>query len=149
MTYEERNNLVAILTNILVMGWLTARLLGMNGEGAFGGPDGLAVWAQTVLWVIPASVGVTIIATILFNILFAIATRDENPSFIIDERDRQIAIRGMVTTMIVASAGFIGALIALAFGWTALLALTVILYGFAAGDLIGSIVKLVLWRRGA
>jgi len=148
MTHEERNTYVAIFTNLFVMGYFIMRLIRLDGEGAFDAPDGLAVWAQTVLWIIPASIVMTIVLTIVFNILFAIATREESPSFVVDERDKMIGRRGMMATIFVASGGFILALIALAFGWTAFFALNVILFAFAGGDLFGSLFKLFFYRRG-
>lgn len=148
MSHEERNTLVAILVNLSMAGWMTWRIAAMQGAGRFDGPDGLAVWARTVLWVIPVGIVVTIAAVILFNIVFAIATRDENPSFVTDERDRLIGIQGMRVTLVVASAGFLGALVALALGTGAFAVLNAILASFAAGDLLGSLAKLRLYRRG-
>jgi CHASE2 domain-containing sensor protein len=118
----------------------------MYGEGAFAGDEGLAVWARTVLWVIPASVVASIVVTILFNIVFSIATQDEDPDTTVDERDRSISIKGMRVTMVVASAGFIGALAMLALGWSPLIGLNVILAGFALGDLSGSVTRMALYR---
>jgi len=148
MTHQERNTYVAIFTNLFVMAYLILRLIRLDGEGAFAGPDALAVWAQTVLWIIPASVVLSIVLTIVFNILFAIATRDRHPDFVVDERDKKIGLRGMIVTGVVASGGFILALIALAFGSAAFLALNVTLFAFAAGDLAGNLAKLYLYRWG-
>lgn len=148
MTYTERNNFVAIFNNLVVSGYFVWRILGMYQQGAFDGPDGLALWAQTVLWVIPISIAATIVLTILFNIVFAIAVRESNPEMVSDERDKLFGNRAMLTTMAVASAGFILSLVILALGWTAFLALNLILAGFALADFAGNIVKLVSYRRG-
>lgn len=148
MTYQERNNLVAIFNNLIVSGYFAWRIYGMYLEGAFDGPDGLTIWAQTVLWVIPVSIIASIILTIVFNILFAIAARDPNPEMVSDERDRQFGARSIVTAVIVASAGFILALVVLALGLDGFYALNLILVGFVLADLIGSLVKLVSYRRG-
>lgn len=148
MPYQQRNTIVAVFTNLIVMSVFVWWVWGLHAEGAFAGADGLAVWAQTVLWIIPASVVATIILTIVFNIIFAIITREPNPSFVVDERDRVISNKGMMTTIAVASAGFIAAVGALAFGWEAFWALNIILGGFALADLAGSVTKLALYRRG-
>lgn len=148
MTYQERNNLVAIFNNLIVSGYFTWRIYGMYLEGGFDGPVGLTIWAQTVLWVIPVSIIASIILTIVFNIVFAIAARDPNPEMVSDERDRQFGSRSIVTAVIVASAGFILALVVLALGFDVFYALNLILVGFVLADLIGSLVKLISYRRG-
>ena len=148
MGYEERNTLVAIFVNVSVVAGFVWLILSMQGEGAFAGSDGLTVWARTVLWIIPASIVATIVITIVFNIVFAIATREADVDTVVDERDRSISILGMRVTMVVASVGFIGALVMLAVGWPVFLALNLILAGFALGDLCGSLTRLFLYRRG-
>lgn len=146
MSYEERNTVAAIVVNLCVVAFFAWLIMSMYGDGAFAGDEGLAVWARTVLWVIPASVVASIVVTILFNIVFSIATQDEDPDTTVDERDRSISIKGMRVTMIVASAGFIGALALLALGWSPLIGLNVILAGFALGDLGGSVTRMALYR---
>jgi len=148
MSYEERNTIVALFTNLSVMTLLTLRLLSLHQGGAFAGPAALELWAQNVLWIIPASIVAAIILSILFNIGFAIVTREKNPDFVVDERDKAFGIKAMQTTIVVASAGFIGALGALAMGWQALIAFNIILGAFALGDLSGNVLKLFLYRRG-
>ncbi len=149
MSHEERNTIVAIIANLVVVIFWGSRIWGMYGDGVFDGPDGLMEWARTVLWMIPTSIAVTIIATILFNIFFAIATRDGDPDFTVDERDRSIGIKGLRVTIVIASAGFIAGLIGLAVGWTPFTVLNIILVGFALGDLLGSLTRLTLYRMGA
>lgn len=148
MTYEDRNNLVAIFNNLIVSGYFVWRIYGMYLEGAFEGPDGLSLWAQTVLWVIPVSIAATIVLTIAFNIVFAIAVRDPNPEMVSDERDRQFGRRSIMTSVFVASAGFILSLVLLALGGEVFYALNLILVGFVLADLSGSLVKFISYRRG-
>ena len=146
MSHEERNNIVAIFVNLVTNLYILTRLRGMWASGAFDGPNALMIWARTVLWVVPIAIVATIVLTILANILFAIATMDENPDFTVDERDRMFQVRGMAVTMVVASFGFIGCLVALAFGWEAIVVFTLLYIAFSAGDLIGNLVKLVSYR---
>lgn len=148
MTYGGRNTIVALFTNLGVMGFFSWRLWLLHQDGALDGPEGLAVWAKNALWIIPASVVATILLSIVFNVLFAVVTREEKPSFVVDERDEAFRIKALMATIVVASAGFILALVALAVGREALVAFNIILAAFALGDLSGSLVKLYLYRRG-
>lgn len=149
MTHEERSNIVSIITGFLVIGYLILKLLGMNAEGAFDGPDAVKIWARTVLWVIPFSIAGMIIVLIGFNIFYAIVTNTKNPSFIVDERDKHINTWGARVTMVIMAGGFILALLALAFrDWSAFAALNLVFFSFSAADMLGNITKLIMWRRG-
>jgi len=148
MSYEGRNTVVALVTNLCVVTFFAWRLLALHRQGAFDGPSGLATWAQCVLWIIPASVGVSIVLAVLLPVLAALVWRDDASSFVVDERDKAFAIKAMSATIVVASAGFILALVVLAWGRSALLAFNIILAAFALGDLAGSLAKLYFYRRG-
>lgn len=149
MNYEQRNAIVAIMTNFAVSGYISVRTwelfqqLGAEADGV------LAEWARLALWAIPLSVIATIIGAIVFNIVWAIVTRTPKPSFVVDERDKQISILAMRVTMVVASGGFTIAIIALAFGWAALPAFVIIYFGFALGDLCGNVTRVGCYRWGA
>jgi hypothetical protein len=149
MTYEERNNLVGILTGIVMICAYIWRISDLNVAGAFDGPDGLMIWARAVLWLIGVGIVLTIITTILFSILHSIFTNNAAPSMIVDERDRMIGIWGMRVTWVVCSLAFIAAMFALAFGWTPFAILNMIVAGFAVGDLAGNLAKFGLYRFGS
>ena len=148
MTHEDKNNLVSIATNILVNAYIILQLIQMNAAGAFDGTDALQNWARMVLWVIPISIVLMIVGTILFSILFAIATNDAKPSFVVDERDRLFSKRSMVATMVFAGGGFIGSIICLALGWSAFWGFNIIYFSFALGSFAGDLTKFVSYRRG-
>ena len=148
MPYEERNAWVALIANVLIVSWFGWKVWTMSADGAFDGPDGLALWARTVLWMIPVSIVATIILSILFSIGASIATRDTDPSFVSDERDKRFSARGMIATMVVVSAGLIGGLVLLAFGGSAFVALNLILFSFAFGAFVSEALRLYFYRRG-
>ncbi len=148
MSPEERNTFVSLLCNLLVNGYVIWRLREMFAAGAFNGPDALQVWAQMTLWVIGAAIVLTILLTIAFNIVFAIATGDHDPSFLKDERDAVFEMRGNGATTLLMVLGFIGSIVALAVGSSALTAFLILYFLTAAGSLMGDIVKLLSYRAG-
>ena len=99
-----------------------------------------------MVWVIPVGIAVVIVLTIGFNILYAIATNNPDPSFLTDERDHAIQGFGMKVTLIVASIGFMGMVIALALGTPILTALIGLWFAFSAGSLLGDLGKLARYR---
>ncbi|MGR3290895.1 MAG: hypothetical protein ACU0C9_06820 [Paracoccaceae bacterium] len=148
MTHEEKNNLVSMIINILVNGYVIWKLFQMNAAGLFDGIDALTNWARMVVWVIPISIGLTIAATILFNIAVAIVTRDPKPSSLVDERDHMFSRRAVIATIILVAGGFIVSIVGLAWGWSALLAFNVIYFSFATGSFAGDLTKFISYRRG-
>ena len=148
MSHEERNTVSSILAGILVNIWVILKLQRMFEDGRLSGDDAIKIWAQGMLWVIPVGIGLVIAITILFNILYAIATNNQSPSFLVDERDQAITGFGMKVTMVITSIGVIGMMIALALGVTTLSALIGLWFSFAAGSMIGDLAKLARYRRG-
>jgi len=148
MSYEERNAWAAMLVNVLIVGYFGWKVITMNADGAFAGPDGPTIWARTVLWMIPASIVATIVLTIVFNIAAGVAARGENPDYTTDERDKRFSARSMITAMIVISLGWLGGLILLAMGGAVLVTLNVVLFGFAAGSFASDVTKIFFYRRG-
>ena len=95
MTHEERNTVSAIFASLLVNLYVIFKLMAMFEDGRLAGDDAVMVWARAMLWVIPIGIALVIATMILFNILHAIATGTESPSFLVDERDKIIPPSGM------------------------------------------------------
>ncbi len=148
MEYEERNALGGVISTCAVTGWFGGRLLGQHRDGAFNGSDGVTLWAQSVLWMVPASMAICIGAIILIHVAHAILTATPHQGVLTDERDTAIGRRAMQMTLVVASVGFIAAIAALAAGWSALAGMNIVLAGFVAGDLSGNLFKLAIYRLG-
>lgn len=146
MSQEERNAFAGVITSFFVLGYFGNRIYARLMAGAYDGPDGLMIWARSVLGMMAISIGLTIAITIGFTILYAIVTNTPDPSTITDERDVEISKRGVVVTLVTLSAGLFIALGGAAFGWSALVTLNVILLGFAVGALFGDLSKLAAYR---
>ncbi len=147
MSYVERNTVVALISSLLVNAWFLSRIWTMYHDGTSMAPDGLQIWAQTMLWVVPVAIGSVITLTILTNIVVG-AISGETGRGIVDERDRKFEFFGMGATMAFAVAGFLGSMILLALGYGGFVAFTVIYLSFFLGDIAGSLVKLGLYRAG-
>ena len=149
MNSEERNVWVALVSSLIVNAWFASRIQGMFQDGTATAPDGLQIWAQTILWVVPAAIVVTIALTILAAILQAMVTGDDRVIFLKDERDRQFELWGLGATMLFMVFGFFGSMIGLAFGVSAFVAFNLVYLTFFLGDLAGNLVKLGLYRCGS
>ena len=148
MNSEERNIWVALVSSLIVNSYFLRRIWTMFHDGTSTAPDGLQIWAQTMLWVVPAAILMTIGLTIVAAILQAMVTGDEKVVFLKDERDRKFELFGLGATMALMVAGFLGSMVALAFGQSGFLAFTLIYLTFFLGDLAGNLVKIGLYRCG-
>lgn len=147
MSFTERTLLAEIVTTLAVVALFVWLIADRHAAGAFDGPEGLQAWARQVLWMIPAGIALAIAVSVVMAILHRLIT-GEDPDDLTDERDRAIAAHGWKVTTIAASAGFIAALAALAFGASVFAALNGMLAAFALGDTVGNVARLIRHRRG-
>ncbi len=120
----------------------------MVHDGTSTAENALQIWAQTLLWVVPAAIVMTIGLTILAAIIQAAVTGDDRVIFLKDERDRQIELFGLGAMMLVLVLGFVGAMAALAWGVGGFVAFNLIYLAFFVGDIAANLIKLGLYRFG-
>jgi len=142
MCHQERASIVAVVTSLLVNGYVIAGHLELSRAGALSGPDATMLWARMMLWAIPAAIGLTI----LLNVLFALATKDRVLGSTVDERDRLFELRGRSTTLIVFGLGFVAAMGGLALGWMPLTGIIAFWASAALADLVGNLVRVASYR---
>lgn len=146
MNSEERSTWISLFASLLVNAWFAAQVWRMYGDGTASAPDGLQTWAQTMLWVIPAS----ILAHIALHILSAIvltATQGEDAAKPLkDERDLAFENHGRGAMVLCTVVGILGAMAALAWGVAPFHAFNLIYLFFFLGDVANSLVRLGLYR---
>lgn len=148
MTYTEKNTIVSMLTGMVVFGIYSSKMYQLYLDGRFEAADAGVLMGKSVLYMMAASIVVTIIMSIVFAIVHAIITRDENPSFVVDERDKQISLRGMQFSFIVFSIGFVGAAVGLVYAMEPIMAIFLIVTSMFVSSITGDVFKLINYRRG-
>lgn len=149
MSHEEKNTYAHLASTALVTAAYFIYVSQLAGSGAFDGPDGLAALGRTVLLVmVGGGIVANIVIVILFNIGFAIAAGDPNPSFATDERDKLIELRSFRVAALGLGVGFVSSMGALALGQPAFVVINMIVATGALADLLASAVKLLEYRRG-
>ena len=148
MNSEERNVWAALISSLIVNPWFFHRIWIMFTDGTSIAPDGMQIWARTIIWAIPATIVATIALTILGGIAMGIVTGEKTALFQKkDERDRLFQLWGLGVTMIATVIGFISAVACLALGLSGFLAFTLVYLGCAIGDMAGNSLKLLLYRN--
>lgn len=148
MAYQEKNAVISLLSTLLVFGVYFFKIFEFSQDGRFDAPDGMSFLAKAILVLIAGGIVTMIVLTILFNILYAIVTREENPSFVVDERDRSIELRGSQIGQYLFGAGFVGSMIAMAMGEPPILIFNLIMASFAFSSVGESLIRIALYRRG-
>ncbi len=148
MSFSEKKIIAAIFSLILVFGIYFAVVYSKYQNGYFAGEDAMSLLGQSVLILCAVCIVTIIIMTVIFNVIFCIAKREENPSFIVDERDKLIELKGSHVSDVVSSMGFMIAMIALSLGSSTFLVLNMLIAAFAIGAVISNIAKLLIYRKG-
>jgi heme/copper-type cytochrome/quinol oxidase subunit 2 len=149
MSFGERDAITGLLTTLIVAAMFYVRLSGQYEAGLYDGPDGMSIWARSVLWMIAVSIAVAIAVSIAFTILYVIVTGEKKPQDLRDERDRMIEIRGMRIGAVLISIGIVAAIMDMAWGGaSALRAFTIILIGCSLSEIIKDSFKIICYRRG-
>lgn len=148
MSFEERGAWSAILSGIVAFLWWGRRIWNGTATGKYDGADGLSLWAWDVIWLIGGGVVLAIAILILFNVAYAIVTRQPRLQFITDERDKTIGNRGALVSLVCISSGFLVAVGLLAWGWSGLAALNTVLIGMAVAGIASEVWRIAAYRWG-
>ncbi len=148
MEHEERNAVSALISGVVTFMLFGRDIWEGTVAGTYDTDQGLSLWAWDVLWLIGGGIVVCIVVLIAFQILYAIATNTENPTFVTDERDHMISRRGSLVTLFVISASFLIAVVMLSQNWGPLAAFNTILLGMFAGSMFADIYRVAVYRLG-
>ena len=148
MNPEERNIWASLASSLLVNPWFMHRIWVMFHDGTSTLPNGLQLWAQTMIWVVPTTIVTSILLTILAGALHGVVTGERHATFLKDERDKTFQLWGLGATLIVVVLGFLFSIGLLAYGASGFAAFTVIYLTMFLADIAGNLLKLALYRTG-
>lgn len=149
MSYQEKNVTVALVSHLLILVYYVFNLLPIIQSGEWVANKLYVLW----LVVIGASILVTIIGSILTNIILTIveairSQKYEEPRFITDERDHLIELKGIRIEYITYSIGVLASIFAFIFGQPPLMMISLIFAFGILAEIAGDIAKITLYRRG-
>lgn len=148
MPYGEREAATGLITTLICIALFLWRLSGQHAEGLFDQPDALQVWARSVLVLVAWSIGIAIVVSIGFHILYEMVTGEKTDDRR-DERDRDIERRALTWAWYLLSFGLLAVIIDLALGASAFRAMNLILVLTGTAEGFKDALKLLLYRRGA
>lgn len=148
MSYQERNITVSLMSSILISGFYAVNVLRMNQTGGFNPTNVFSLWATIIVLSIITNIVSTILTQIVLTILHTIRTREEE-SFIEDERDQLIALKGTRNSYLVFSLGVLFAMLTLVLNMSPLVMFILLTFAGLAAQIIGDLSRLYFYRRGA
>ena len=115
MSYQEKQNIVNIFSGLLVTIIYALMVYQRHQQGQFDLTDDFQTWGRIFLVFIGISVTVRIIIQIIFHIINAISTREEDVP-VEDERDKLIKLKATRNSYYAFTSGFILSVLGLALG---------------------------------
>lgn len=149
MSYQEKNITVSLVSQILILVYYVANVIPMLQEGGLVSGRLFSLWAVVIICTIIVNIIGSILTNIVLTILDAIKTgSSDSESFMADERDKLISLKGMRTSYIVFSIGVLIAMLTFVFGQSPLVMFTLIILAGNAAEIIGDISQIYLYRSG-
>jgi hypothetical protein len=115
MTYQEKQNIVNIVSGVLITAIYSIIIFNRHSDGSIDLTDDYSKWGLIFLVFIGVSIIARIIINIIFHILNAIATREQDVP-VRDERDKLIELKSTRNSYYIFVSGFVLSVISLAIG---------------------------------
>jgi hypothetical protein len=146
MSYQERKNIVSLISTILIFGIYCLYMLQMYQEGSIDSTS-FKFWGSVILILIPLSIVAKIIISIIFNIIYRMTTNEKEPSFS-DELDKLIELRATRNSHYVFVIGFLLAMGSLVMDLPPYVMFIILIFSGLVSEIFGVFTQLYLYRRG-
>lgn len=148
MSFNEKNITVTLVNFTLIMGFFLIRLFQMSQNATFTAANVFRLWTIVIVLATVVSIVAILLTHLLPLIIQSIKTGEEKPEFddLEDERDRLIDLRGTKVTHNVSSLGAFVAMLVFVLGHPPLVMFTLLIFFGVLGQIIGDIVRLLLYR---
>ncbi|TVR25074.1 MAG: DUF2178 domain-containing protein [Anaerolineaceae bacterium] len=147
MSYQERRAIVSLFGSTLTFLLYCAYMLTRYPEVDAYSAEMFHFWGSFFLILIPVSIIAKVIIQIIFVIINAIITREDDPE-IMDERDKLIELKAMRNALYAFTFGFLVAMASLVFDMTPPVMFAIfVCSGFLAGA-VSDISEFYFYRRG-
>src|SRR5215469_13431728 len=143
MPARERQAIVSLLTTLLLVVFFVGYVLPKYPAGNPYAPEVFRFWGVAFVVLVPVSIVANIAVSIVFSMVYAMATR-QNASSFADERDKFIELRALRISLYVFMCGFALAMGSLAIGMPPSVMFIVLMSSGYGSGLVGDISRLYL-----
>ena len=150
MSFQEKNITVSLANFTLILGFYLIRVFQMIQGGSFNSANVFRLWGIIIVLAVVVTIFATILTHIVSAIIQAIKTGVQKPEVedIQDERDQVIDLRGTKVTYLVSSIGAFLSMLTFVLGQPPLVMFTLLIFFGVLAQILGDVLRLVLYRRG-
>ena len=150
MSFQQKNITVSLANFTLILGFYLIRVFQMIQGGSFNSANVFRLWGIIIVLAVVVTIFATILTHIVSAIIQAIKTGEQKPEVedIQDERDQLIDLRGTKVTYLVSSIGVFLSMLTFVFGQPPLVMFTLLIFFGVVAQILGDVLRLVLYRRG-
>jgi hypothetical protein len=146
MSYQEKKNIVSLISTILIFGFYCLYMFQKYQEGHIDSTDWI-FWGSVILILIPVSIVAKIIIHIVFSIINTIATNEKEPAFS-DELDKLIGLKATRNSHYVFTIGFVLSMVPLVMDMSPSVMFIILILSGLVSEVVGFITQLYLYRKG-
>ncbi|CAM4450941.1 hypothetical protein FHS16_004104 [Paenibacillus endophyticus] len=147
MSYQEKKNIVSLMSTVLISTIYFVYVLQRYQEVALNQTETFRFWGSAILILIPVSIVAKIIIHIMFSIINTIATKEKDPAFS-DELDKLIELKATKTSHYVFLLGFVLAMASLVMNMQPSAMFIILFFSGFVAELAGIVTQLYLYRKG-
>src|SRR5687767_10351249 len=150
MSFQQKNVTVSLVNFSLILGFYVVGVLQMIQSGDFNSTNVFRLWGIVIALAVVVTIFATILTHIVLAIVHAIRTGEEksNVEDIEDERDKLIDLRGTKVSYLVDSIGGFLSMLTFVQGQPPLVMFTLLIFFGVLAQVLGDVLRLVLYRRG-
>ena len=150
MSFQQKNITVSLANFTLILGFYLIRVFQMIQGGSFNSANVFRLWGIIIVLAVVVTIFATILTHIVSAIIQAIKTGEQKPEVedIQDERDQLIDLRGTKVTYLVSSIGVFLSMLTFVLGQPPLVMFTLLIFFGVLAQILGDVLRLVLYRRG-
>lgn len=150
MTFKQKNITASLVNFSLIFGFFLFRLSQIIRNENFNASTIFPLWGIIIVLAIFVTIAATILTHILFAIVEVVRTGKDDPKIedFEDERDKLIDLKGTRITYTVFSLGVFVAMLTFVFGQVPLVMFCLLIFFGVLAQIIGDVTRLVLYQRG-
>jgi hypothetical protein len=150
MSFQQKNVTVSLVNFSLILAFYVVGVLRMIQGGDFNSTNVFRLWGIVIALAVVVTIFATILTHIVLAIVHAIRTGEEksNVEDIEDERDKLIDLRGTKVSYLVDSIGGFLSMLTFVQGQPPLVMFTLLIFFGVLAQILGDVLRLVLYRRG-
>lgn len=147
MSFQEKRNLVSLLSNLLISIIYFVYVIQNYVSGSLTDITDFRFWGAVILILIPVQIVGKIILHIFFTIINKIITNEDEPSFS-DELDKLIELKAARNSLILFMIGFVISMASLVIGMPIALMFIILILSLISSEVIWDVSHLYLYRKG-